>query len=207
MWILDSISVTESAQVLDKHQTESPGSLQSQPWASPRPPELPQLCQHPPAKGGTGSTWGAHSSQSVQLSSHVLAVVRCCTEKDQHMNIKSHKALSQTCRLALPGALGYGTQALLILVFQQTARPGQQEREETVRGTEYHHFQSHRAVPKTPSSDTSSWCSLDVPHPRGTRSTAITWGHVCTQRQSTAHKEQHRPSSHCQNSTGQHHHA
>lgn len=94
--------VTESAQVLEKHQMESPGSLQSQLWASPHPPELPQLCQHPPGEGGTGSTWGAHPAQSVQLSSHVLAGVRRCTEKDQHMNI------SQMCQTSPAWSTGLG---------------------------------------------------------------------------------------------------
>lgn len=54
--------VTESAQVLEKHQMESPGSLQSQPWASPCPPERPQLCPAPNRKGGHRQHMGSSSS-------------------------------------------------------------------------------------------------------------------------------------------------
>lgn len=200
--------VTESAQVLEKHQMESPGSLQSQPWASPRPPELPQLCQNTPGKGGSGSTWGAHPSQSVQLSSHVLAVVRCCTEKDQHMNIKSHKALSQTCQTspARSAGLQHPGTAHPCLPTNSTSWPAGK------RGNCEGNRTSSFPVPPCCSQNTklshkqlvqpgcaTSTCHQKHGHRTGPR--------VHTQRQSTAQKEQHRPSSHCQNSTARHHHA
>lgn len=43
---------------------------------------------------------GAHPSQSVQLSSHILAAMRYCTEKDRHMKINGPNVLPQACQMS-----------------------------------------------------------------------------------------------------------
>lgn len=90
--------VTESAQVLEKHQMESPGSLQSQPWASPRPPELPQLCPAPTKTGRHGQHMESSSfTVCPVLQSHPRRGEMLHREQS-HVNNESHKVLSQTCQ-------------------------------------------------------------------------------------------------------------
>lgn len=51
--------------------------------------------------GDTGDTLGAHPSQSIQLSSHIFAVMKCCTEKDWHMKLNGPNVLPKTCQSSL----------------------------------------------------------------------------------------------------------
>ena len=88
LWMLVSIS--------DHWICSGPGEIpDGEPWQPAVPaagilhrPELPQPCPAPIWRD-TDGTWGAHPSQSIQLSRHVLSAMRCCTKEDRHVKINS----------------------------------------------------------------------------------------------------------------------
>lgn len=118
--------ITGSAQVLEKYQTESPGSLRSRPWASSILQSSPSPAQHP--LGGAHRRHVGSSSFTVHpaLKSHPRSDAMLPRE-----GLTAPMCFPRRARVAPPRALGYSAQALLVLVFQQAACPGEWESNRT----------------------------------------------------------------------------
>lgn len=126
LWILVSIS--------NHWICPGPGEIpDGEPWqpAVPavgilHPPELPQPCPAP--TGGAHWRYVGSSSFTVHpaLKSHPHSDAMLPRE-----GLTAPTCFPRRARVAPPGALGYSTQALLVLVFQQAACPGEWESNRT----------------------------------------------------------------------------
>lgn len=154
---------------------------------------------------------GAHPSQSIQLSSHVLAAMRHCTEKDWHVKINGPNVLPQACQMSTAQSplLQHSGAACPCLPTSSLSWPA--GKGENCKGNRTSPFPVPMCCPRNTMLGhkqlAKPGCSTSMHHQKqeliqgttkqgkcctGRRHCHPMGPSVHTQRQSSAHKEQHR---------------